>query len=146
MSKRIALLASAALITTTSVANATDLGKFGSWTVSQDETTKVCMMVAPDGDDHSGGPMAMILPSGAEAMDEPFCAFPSWFLRIECDRCGKTQFLNESHFTRGELPLQLILKHMRHEDCGGRPATPRWSAGSDRRAPPPRDTHVTAPA
>jgi hypothetical protein len=22
-------------------------------------------------------------------MVEPFAAFPSWFLRIECDRCGK---------------------------------------------------------
>ena len=29
--------------------------------------------------------------SGAEAMGEPFAAFPSWFLRIECDRCGKVQ-------------------------------------------------------
>ena len=29
------------------------------------------------------------LPTGAEALDEPFNAFPSWFLRIECDRCGK---------------------------------------------------------
>jgi hypothetical protein len=25
-------------------------------------------------------------PYGAEAMGEPFAAFPSWFLRIECDR------------------------------------------------------------
>ena len=31
------------------------------------------------------------LPTGAEALDEPFNAFPSWFLRIECDRCGKVQ-------------------------------------------------------
>jgi hypothetical protein len=30
------------------------------------------------------------LPSGAEAMGEPFAAFPSWFLRIACDRCGKS--------------------------------------------------------
>ena len=29
------------------------------------------------------------LPSGKEALDEPFSAFPSWFLRIECDCCGK---------------------------------------------------------
>ena len=28
------------------------------------------------------------LPSGGEALDEPFSAFPSWFLRVECDRCG----------------------------------------------------------
>jgi hypothetical protein len=29
------------------------------------------------------------LPTGKEALDEPFRAFPSWFLRIACDRCGK---------------------------------------------------------
>ena len=28
------------------------------------------------------------LPAGTEALDEPFSASPSWFLRIECDRCG----------------------------------------------------------
>jgi hypothetical protein len=28
-------------------------------------------------------------PSPAEALQQPFAAFPSWFLRIECDRCGK---------------------------------------------------------
>ena len=30
-------------------------------------------------------------------MGEPFAAFPSWFLRIECDRCGKVQMVNEVH-------------------------------------------------
>ena len=34
------------------------------------------------------------LPSGIEARDEPFNAFPSWFLRIECDRCGKVQMID----------------------------------------------------
>ena len=37
------------------------------------------------------------LRSGAEAMGEPFAAFPSWFLRITCDRCGKVAMLNEAH-------------------------------------------------
>jgi hypothetical protein len=37
------------------------------------------------------------LPAAAEAMDEPLSAFPSWFLRIECDRCGKVQMVNEAH-------------------------------------------------
>ena len=37
------------------------------------------------------------LPSGAEAMGEPFAAFPSWFLRITYDRCGKVTMLNEAH-------------------------------------------------
>jgi hypothetical protein len=39
------------------------------------------------------------LPTAAEALDEPFRAFPSWFLRIECDRCGKVSMLNEAHTT-----------------------------------------------
>jgi hypothetical protein len=37
------------------------------------------------------------LPSGKQALSEPFRAFPSWFLRITCDRCGKTTMLNEAH-------------------------------------------------
>ena len=35
------------------------------------------------------------LPTAAEAMNEPLAAFPSWFLRIECDRCGKVQMVND---------------------------------------------------
>jgi hypothetical protein len=27
--------------------------------------------------------------TGAEALDEPFRSFLSWFMRITCDRCGK---------------------------------------------------------
>jgi hypothetical protein len=50
------------------------------------------------------------LPSGAEALDEPFRAFPSWFLRIECDRCGKVSMLNEAHTTG-----------RRRDGCGGLP-------------------------
>ena len=36
------------------------------------------------------------LPTGAEALDEPFRRFPSWFLRITCDRCGKDRMVNEA--------------------------------------------------
>jgi hypothetical protein len=42
------------------------------------------------------------LPATAEAMDEPLSAFPSWFLRIECDRS-----------------LRDIIARMRHDGCGG---------------------------
>ena len=35
------------------------------------------------------------LPTPAEALDEPFSAFPSWFLRIECERCGKVRLVNQ---------------------------------------------------
>jgi hypothetical protein len=41
------------------------------------------------------------LPTDQEAVAEPFRAFPSWFLRIECDRCGKVR--------EDELTAQLIL-------------------------------------
>jgi hypothetical protein len=27
------------------------------------------------------------LPPCADALDEPFTAFPAWYLRVECDRC-----------------------------------------------------------
>jgi hypothetical protein len=61
------------------------------------------------------------LPMAAEAMNEPFRAFPSWFLRIECDRCGKVSMLNEAHTTgrRREMPLRALLARMRHDGCGG---------------------------
>ena len=60
------------------------------------------------------------LPSGIEARDEPFAAFPSWFLRIECDRCGKVQMINEAHFARPKMPIRAILAKMRHDGCGGK--------------------------
>ena len=37
------------------------------------------------------------LPTPAEALDEPFSAFPSWFMRITCDRCGKGRMLSETY-------------------------------------------------
>jgi hypothetical protein len=61
------------------------------------------------------------LPTGAEARDEPFAAFPSWFLRIECDRCGKDRMVNESHAPWRDRALRDILKRMRHDGCGGLP-------------------------
>ena len=49
------------------------------------------------------------LPTPAEALEEPFAAFPSWFLRITCHRCGKVQMVNQVHFARGHLPLRAVL-------------------------------------
>jgi len=47
-------------------------------------------------------------------------AFPSWFLRIECDRCGKVQMVNEAHAARWRhRTLRDILARMRHDGCGG---------------------------
>jgi len=36
---------------------------------------------------------------GAEALQQLLAAFPSWFLRIECDRYGKVMH-NEMHSAR----------------------------------------------
>ncbi|HME28059.1 MAG TPA: hypothetical protein VKI44_43185 [Acetobacteraceae bacterium] len=60
------------------------------------------------------------LPSGQEALGEPFRAFPSWFLRITCDRCGKDRMLNEAHMLAGNMTIREIIKRMRHDGCGGR--------------------------
>jgi hypothetical protein len=58
------------------------------------------------------------LPTPAEAMDLPLRAFPSWFLRIECDRCGATRMISERH---GALTIREIIASVRHDLCGGRP-------------------------
>jgi hypothetical protein len=61
------------------------------------------------------------LPTGAEALDEPFSAFPSWFMRITCDRCGKDRMLNETHTAQRYMLIRDIVAKMRHDGCGGRP-------------------------
>ena len=62
------------------------------------------------------------LPTPAEALAEPFSAFPSWFLRVECDRCGKPTMMNEAHCNQRQraLPVRDFLAKMRHDGCGGR--------------------------
>jgi hypothetical protein len=49
-------------------------------------------------------------------------AFPSWFLRITCDRCGKATLINEAHTDerRGTMLLRVLISRMRHDGCGGR--------------------------
>ena len=59
------------------------------------------------------------LPSGQEALDEPFAAFPSWFMRITCDRCGKDRMVNETHAPWRDRTLADTLGRMRHDGCGG---------------------------
>jgi hypothetical protein len=46
------------------------------------------------------------LPTGEEALDEPFLAFPSWFMRITCDRCERDRMLNEAHMKRSDVPIR----------------------------------------
>jgi hypothetical protein len=60
------------------------------------------------------------LPAGAEAMDQPFAAFPSWLLRVTCDRCGKDRMFAETHFAQRDMRLREIIQRMRHDGCGGR--------------------------
>ena len=59
------------------------------------------------------------LPTPVEALAEPFSAFPSWFLRITCDRCGKDRIVNEAHVPWSERTLRDILRRARHDGCGG---------------------------
>jgi hypothetical protein len=61
------------------------------------------------------------LSSGREALEQPFRAFPSWFMRITCDRCGNVTMLNEAHITgrRREILLRDLLARLRHHGCGG---------------------------
>jgi hypothetical protein len=60
------------------------------------------------------------LPSGVGALDEPLRAFPSWFLRIVCDRCGKERMISETHMAQGEMLIRDIIERMRHDGWGGR--------------------------
>jgi len=62
------------------------------------------------------------LPAPAEAPGQPFGAFPSWLLRIECDRCNTIRLFDEAHLSPGERAtlLRIFLARVRHEGCGGR--------------------------
>jgi hypothetical protein len=71
------------------------------------------------------------LPTAQEALQQPLAAFPSWFLKITCDRCFKDRMLNEVHMTdrqRG-MVLRVLISRMRHEGCGGRPGRAELVSG-----------------
>ena len=59
------------------------------------------------------------LPTGAEALDEPFAAFPAWFIRVTCERCGQERMFNEVHSAQRTMLIRDILDKMRHDGCGG---------------------------
>jgi hypothetical protein len=73
------------------------------------------------------------LPTPLEAMQQPMRAFPSWFLRIECDRCGKPVMHNEVHMTEHQrgMVLRVLPSRMRHDGCGGRAARAELLTGID---------------
>jgi hypothetical protein len=86
------------------------------------------------------------LPTGVAAMDEPLRAFPSWFLRLVCDRCGMERMANEAHMAQGEMLIRDIIDRMRHDGCGGRPEKaelPHWHRG---RQQPAGQAHSAASA
>jgi hypothetical protein len=47
-------------------------------------------------------------------------AFPSWFMGITCDRCGKERMISEAHMPQGDMLIRDILERRRHDGCGGR--------------------------
>ena len=59
------------------------------------------------------------LPTGTEALDEPFAAFPSWFMRVTCERCGQERMFNEAHSGQHKMRIRDIIDKMRHDGCGG---------------------------
>jgi hypothetical protein len=62
------------------------------------------------------------LPTPQAALGKPLSAFPSWFIRVECDRCGKVVMMNEVHVGPWrDRQLADILRRMRHDGCGGLP-------------------------
>ena len=64
------------------------------------------------------------LPTPAEALDQPLRAFPNWFLRVECVRCGAMLMISERH---GALTIREIIAHM--HCCGGQPGRVELTTG-----------------
>jgi hypothetical protein len=59
------------------------------------------------------------LPTPAEALDQPLRA--SWFLRVECERCGAMRMISETHTPQNAITIREIITGMRHDGCGGQP-------------------------
>ena len=49
-------------------------------------------------------------------MNEPFRAFPSWFLRVTCDRCGKVLVHDAEHMTERQRGIVLRAHAVRAPD------------------------------
>ena len=59
------------------------------------------------------------LSTGREALAEPFRAFPSWFMRITCDRCGQQRMFSETHSAQRDMLIRLRISgechHLAHQ-------------------------------
>jgi hypothetical protein len=69
-------------------------------------------------------------PTGAEALDEPFAAFPSWFMRVTCERCGHERMSSEVHSAQRAMLIRDIIAKLRHDGCGGRAGKAELLTGS----------------
>ena len=60
------------------------------------------------------------LPPGRQALDQPFSAFPSWLMKVTCDRCGQERIFAEAHAARQrDMLIRDILAKMRHDNFSG---------------------------
>src|SRR5690348_14097149 len=81
------------------------------------------------------------LPTPAEAMAAPLSAFPSWLLRMECERCGRERYANEVHLPHWQdATLRQHRGWLHHENCGGRPKLVELMTGIDGGTVPVRQT------
>jgi hypothetical protein len=73
------------------------------------------------------------LPTPQEALQQPMRSFPSWFLRITCDRCGKDRMINGVHAPerQRDMPIRVLLARARHDGCGGRAGWAELLTGID---------------
>ena len=56
------------------------------------------------------------LPTPAEALAAPLSAFPSWFIRMECERCGQERYTNEVHLPQWkDARLSEVVLRLSHE-------------------------------
>jgi hypothetical protein len=71
-------------------------------------------------------------------LNEPFSAFPSWYLRITCDRWGKDRMMNEVHAPHRDMLIREIIAKARHDGCGGRAGKVELMTGIDGSSRPVR--------
>jgi hypothetical protein len=69
------------------------------------------------------------LPTGEEALNEPLRAFPSWRLRVVCERCGDDTVFSETNSARNNMLIRDMLAIIRHDGCGGRAGKAELLAG-----------------
>ena len=67
----------------------------------------------------------------------PFAAFPSWFLRVTCERCGHERMFSEVHSAQRAMLIRDMIAKLRHDGCGGRTGKARAAHRHRGRVQPP---------